>query len=177
MSIESSYTQADAHTQEDGRRYVTHYFTDHLGKVSKRGPIKIPGSDTETEYAAYRTAQEQTILAQLAEQEIQAAVSRAERGLTIDTVPNHQTQAEFDRRVLGRLMLIDNIYTFQNAAPFFLAVKNRGGNNNGQRANYLGITVADYNLIDARFTNAESASFFVSTDKNSIWDELPDVFL
>jgi hypothetical protein len=112
----------------------------------------------------------------LAEQEINAAMSRLGSGLTVDTVPDHQTQADFDRRVLGRMMLIDNIYDFYQGFAFFQIVETRGGNNAGQRATYLGIDVADYNLIDARFVNADSASFFVDTDKTSIWDELPEVF-
>jgi len=176
MSIASSNTQADSHLQADGRRYVTHYFVDHLGNVSKRGPQKVTGSGTETEYAIVRSNLEPSILASLAEQEIQAALSRMESGLTIDVVPDHQAQPEFDRKVLGRLMLLDNIYSFYNAYPFFQTVENRGGNNNGQRSTYLGIDVVDYNLIDARFTNADSASFFVNTDNDSVWNKLPESF-
>lgn len=176
MSIVSSETIADSHTQSDGTRYVTHYFTDHLGGVTKRGPHSVAGSDTETEYAVLRAGMEQSILNHLANQEIQAAIARAEQGLSVDAIPDHQTQAEFDRRVLGRMMLIGDAHTFHNAYSFLQAVELRGGANANQRASYLSVSTADYNLIDTRFGNVNGVAWFLADEKNQIWSELPEAF-
>jgi len=171
MSIVSSYTQADTHLQADSRRYVTHYFTDHKGGVSKRGSMKVAGSDTETEYAVLRTSLEQSILNQLAEQEIQAALSRIESGLPVN-VPDHQAQADFDRRVLGRMMLLDS-YPFYQGYTLYQRVRGEG-NTTAQRATYLGITNDQWLEIETRFSTIEA--WDIELEKVQQWVELPESF-
>lgn len=177
MSIVSSETIADAHTQIDGRRYITHYFTNHLGGVSKRGPKKIAGTDTETEYAAERTALEPQILEQLANKEIQQALSNIEFDQNYDnTNPQHQTQAEFDRRVLAQLMTIIDVHHFRNGLNFFQQIESRGGANANQRATYLGVSTVNYNLIADRYGDIQGAMFFIDNEKGQVWQEVPEEF-
>lgn len=110
MSIISSETIADAHTQADGRRRVTHFFTDHLGVVIKRGPHKVAGSDTETEYSALRARYESDILNYLAEHEIQEFLAKIARNenpfrdeLNNPINPDHQTRADAIRKCLRHI--------------------------------------------------------------------------
>ncbi len=173
MSIASSNTISDG-IQAGGTQRITHYFTDHLGGVTRKGPKAAPGSWTETEYAADRAALEQSVLDLLARREIREAISQAENGNNPDKVPNHQTQAEFDRRLLGELMTVLDAHTFYAALPFFQAVESRGGANANQRASYLGIDRPTYDLIANRFGDVQGVAFFLDNAKGQVWEELPD---
>lgn len=178
MTIVSSETKADKKKQKDNTRYVTHRFTDHTGKVTKHGPKRVDGDWTETEYAIDRNSSTAFVEDILASQEIQAALSRADRGLNPDKVPSdQQTQPEFDRRVLGRMMLIDSAHIFHNAYVMFLTVNARGGNNANQISTYLGISTANYNRIAERFDSVNLSADFLADERLQIWDELPDEFL
>lgn len=110
MSIISSETIADNHTQVDGRRRVTHYFTDHTGGITKRGPHKVAGTDTEVEYAALRATIEPAILNQLAENEIQDFLTRISINdnpfrdeLNNPVNPDHQPRMDAIRKCLRHI--------------------------------------------------------------------------
>lgn len=94
-----------------------------------------------------------------------------------DKVPAwNDTQAEYDRRSLGRAMLIDDVDDFYAYLPLFKAMESRGGANAGQRASYLGVLSTDYNLMANRFGDVEGVAFFLDDRKGQIWDELPPEF-
>ena len=60
----------------------------------------------------------------------------------------NDTQADFDRRALGRNMMISDIDEFHATQSFFQAVAVRGGNNANARAAYLGVvTTSDSSPI------------------------------
>ncbi len=177
MTIISHLTRADVHLQVDGFRYVSHYFTDHLGKIEKIGPRKVASDLGEMEYAVMRNALSPQIEAASIISEVEAAISRAYDEINPDIVPAYQTQAEFDRRVLGRMMLITNANVFYAAYPMFQSMQSRGGANANQRAVYLGITLSDYKLIETRFNNVNGVAFFLTDQKNQIFDELPEIFI
>lgn len=183
MSITNSYTEADAHTQANGRRWITHYFTAHTGEVEKRGPKKVPGAWTETEYAAERTALEPQILSRLADKEIQQAISDAERNITntpkipIARLPEHQTQVEFDRRLLGRTMQIFDLEVFVEFYTWFQGTIEAYGPNAVQRAANLGVQLADYSLIENKYNEIAAIRVQVANQRTQIWDDLPAEFL
>lgn len=159
--------------QKDGRRYLRYEFTDHLGGKYIRGPKLVPPSfDADADLLTQVPVQEDD----LANIEIQQAINNTTVGLNPDKVPDHQTQPDFDRRVLGRMMLIINSHVFYAAYPMFQAVELRGGANANQRAVYLGITTVDYNLIASRFNNVSGVAWFLNDEKNQIWDKLPEDF-
>lgn len=172
MSIVSSETIIRS-VQADGQRIV-HKFTDHLGGITPFGPKLVDSAWTETEFTADRAALESYILDQLADKEIMDAVKKAELGLNPDKVSDHQTQAEFDRRVLGNIMTILDAHTVYAAYPFFQAVESRGGANAGQRATYLGIDSGTYSLIATRFNDVSGIAFFLNDAKSQVWDGLPE---
>jgi len=90
-----------------------------------------------------------------------------------EALPEYQTQADIDRRTLGRLMLEDDPRVFLNGLEYFIAVELRGGSNANARATYLGIPRAEYDLISKRFGDVQGAAFFINDDKGQIWEELP----
>jgi len=108
--------------------------------------------------------------------EADEAAALSMRRINPDKVPEHQTQADFDRRVLGRIMLIDDAHAIYAAYPMFQAVEGRGGANANQRASYLGISSSEYGLIAVRFNNVPGVAWFLEDEKNQIWNELPEVF-
>jgi hypothetical protein len=84
-------------------------------------------------------------------EEIEEAMREAARGNNPDKVPpDHQTQAEFDRRVISALMQNTSIETTIAALPFWTAHQARSGNNNVQRAATLGVPVAEYADADSK---------------------------
>ena len=148
-----------------------HEYTDHLGKIWSVGRI-LP---TDANVDADRLSLVLEVEDGLALAEIMEAVSRAENYLNPDKVPaDHQLQANFDRRVLGRVMMLEDAHAVLAAYPMFQAMELRGGANANQRASYLSITLATYNQIDERFSNVNGIAWFLNDEKNQIWTELPE---
>lgn len=91
-----------------------------------------------------------------------------------DRVPQwSDTQADYDRRALGRAMLEEDTEKFYLYLPLFKAMEARSGANANQRAITLGVTRADYDLMAARFGDVEGIAFFLDNAKGQIWDVLP----
>jgi len=177
MTIINSYTIADGHTQAiTGSRYVVHHFVDDITGDFALPPMLVPGTDTETEHALFRALYISRYDYKRAIQEVNEALLFAESGNNPDRVPQYQTQAEFDRRVLGRAMLLRDVHTLYAIYPMFVAVRTRGGANAAQRAAYLGITSTQWNLIDTRFNDLNGSAVFISDEKNQRWLELPTEF-
>jgi len=104
--------------------------------------------------------------------EVNYAVKQSTMG-EITKMAIHQDQADFDRRVLGRMMIDENAHNLGNAYSFFQAVESRGGANANARATYLGISTDEYNEIDDRFSNVNGVTWFLNDEKDMVWDSLP----
>jgi len=154
-------------------RDIRHIFVDHLGIVLEENWKTVPDS---LDFDADRVSEISGIEKWLAENEIGIALQDAENSLPIDRIPNHQTQAEFDRRLLGYSMIVENIHTFRNLYQFYLDFQNHSGagNNAGQRAAYLGISVGDYDLIQNKFDPMAGVLVMLDTQKSLRWNELPE---
>lgn len=172
MTIVSQQILRDA-PQVDGRRYLAYEFTDHLGTATTLGPMLVPAAfDADADLLAKIPSVEQ----QLADVEVNTAVNLTYQGINPDKVAEHQAQSDFDRRVLGRMMLIGDAHAFYAAYPFFQAVEGRGGANTNARAAYLGLTRNEYLPVETRFNNVSGVAWFLADEKNQIWSELPEAF-
>lgn len=144
----------------------------HTGEILRKRLTILPADDAMTKAIEY----DPVVLEEMQQREISYGVSLVESESSPDIVVEHQLQADYDRRVLGRMMMEVNIHYFLAAYPFFQAVELRGGANAIQRAAYLGIASTEYGEIDDRFSNASGVAWFVADEKNMIWQELPTVF-
>lgn len=88
-----------------------------------------------------------------------------------ERTPDEQTQADYDRRVLAEFMQEEDAHVFLKGLDFFLSFEARAGSNAVQRAAYLGVPLAEYQLVAARFGDVQGAAFFLNDDKNQVWDE------
>jgi hypothetical protein len=114
-------------------------FTDHTARVFKER-WRLKAGLLPADFIPIRVPQ---LESELARKEIEEAIARAEAGDNPDKVPpDHQTQAEFDRRVISALMQNTSIETSIAALPFWTAHQARSGNNNVQRAATLGVPTA-----------------------------------
>jgi hypothetical protein len=159
--------------QASGRRRLQFEFIDHLGKPHQHGPMIV---DAIADADAILLSLIPEIEAQLASDEIREAIDEAIVGNNPDKVSEYQPQSDFDRRVLGQAMLLADAHTVHAVYPMFQAVESRGGANAGQRATYLGLARAHYDLIAARFNNVNGVAWFLNDEKNQIWLELPEGF-
>ena len=114
------------------------------------------------------------IEAQQANREMSEQFGVAERLENPDKVSIYSTQADFDRRLLGLVMTIENAAVFIVSIPFFQAMEIRGGANANQRAAYLGVTSGDYTLVDSRFGDVQGVQFFLDDEKNNVWPDVPE---
>ena len=103
-------------------------------------------------------------------------VQLADNELNSGVAAEYQTQADYDRRALGRAMLLTDVDEFYAVLPLFLAMESRGGANANARAAYLGIDRPTYDLIADRFGDVQGIASFLNNAKAQIWDELPGEF-
>ncbi len=121
-------------------------------------PIVVDASDDGTNIA-------DKLLAWLAEREFRSGKAAA-----------YQDQADYDRRALGRAMLLDRIVEFRKFLPLFLAMEIRGGSTPAERAAYLGIALPVYRQIATRFRDVEGILPALNDIRADAWDELPGGF-
>jgi len=152
------------------RVYVTYQFTDHIGGTVEVNKLVPLGHDTNADMLSMYSQ----IEAQQAQVEISEALGVASRLENPDKVAVYQSQAEFDRRLCGRLMTLEDAHAFLAALPFWQAVEARGGANANQRAIYLGVPRSEYDLVAIRFGDVQGAAVFLNDDKGHIWDGVLD---
>ena len=163
-------TIADDSTQ--ATRHIVVDYTFHTGEIlRKRFSIGLV-DDAMTEAIAH----DQEVLDEMARREVGAGLSLAEQGLSPEITVKHQPQADYDRRILGNMMLEINSHVFFAAYTFFQAVEGRGGSNANARASYLGIVKAVYDDIAARFSNVTGVAWILTDERNKVWTELTEVF-
>jgi hypothetical protein len=146
-------------------------FTTSTGDVRPEKWKHGVGVDPVAWMAATRVPQ---LDATLVREEIEEAMREAARGNNPDKVPpDHQTQADFDRRLIAALMQDTSIETTIAALDFWTAHQARSGNNNVQRAATLGVPVAEYAEADSRFGVAQGIAGGVNTWASETWVEPP----
>lgn len=154
---------------------VDHYdFTDHTGRVWKEKWKHGPAVTDPVAWAT--TVRQPKIESQLAHHEIQEALLEARLGRNPDKVPpDHQTQQEFDRRLLAELMQLDDANVLLICLDFWRAhiVPTRSGNNVNARADALGVPRAEYAEVDARFNDMIGVEGGINNVKNQTWGDIP----
>lgn len=161
------------YSEPNGTRLDVRYrFIDHLGVEIFVNKLVAVGFDTEADMLALIPSIEKD----QAEQEVTVSVSNTEIGISPDIVPDYQLQADFDRRALGQFMTL-NVEWFNQSYPLFLAMELRGGANAGQRADYLGISLATYSDIESRYNDLAGVQFFLEDTKQQQWDGIPEEIL
>lgn len=148
---------------------VTYVFTDHVGGESVVRRLVDNGFDTEADALSMYEGIEQG----QADNEILDAYSIVEDGANPDKVAVYQDQFDFDRRVLALVMTLDNANTFIGTIAFFQALEIRGGANAGQRATYLDVPLAEYQLVETRFNQIMGTATVLEDDQGRVWDDIP----
>lgn len=159
--------------QSATRVNAVYTFTDHVGGTVVVRKLVANDFDMDADALSMYAQIEQ----QQADMEISEQLSVAERWINPDKVPVYQSQADFDRRLLGRLMTQRDVHTFSAGLPFFQAIELRGGANAIQRASYLGVIRADYDLVRARFGDSQGVQFFIDDEKNSVWPDVKETWI
>ena len=160
----------------NGLTEVEYEFRDHLYPSSPAINLQkqVPtGTDTDADMQAMIPE----LNAQLEEVEISTALGQTEiREYPYPPDFQHQTKVEFIRRYFGGMMQNPNILQFNNALPFFQAfeIDADSGNNAPQRAAYLGIDTATYQLIEKRFNDMIGVQTLINDEKGRVWGEYPD---
>ena len=154
--------------QSETRVNAVYTFTDHVGETVTVNKLVANAFDMEADALSMYAQIEQ----QQADREISEQLGVAERWINPDKVPVYQSQADFDRRLLGRLMTQWDVHTFSAGLPFFQAMELRGGANAGQRAAYLGVTTGEYTEVDNRFGDSQGVQFFIDDEKNNVWNSV-----
>jgi hypothetical protein len=160
------------YTQPNGVRFDVRYkFTFHTGEDVFINKTVEAGFDTDADMLAMIPGIEEDA----ARKEVITAIGHATDGGNVDITPTHQSQADFDRRVLGEAMKEPDLITFWNTYnSFWGPVQIRGGNNKPQRAAYLGVDTQTYDEIDKRFNDMAGITTLITDEKGRVWDELPD---
>lgn len=162
---------SSAETQSDNSVLVWERHTDHLNNNYYYNYTAQDGAGI----FARMTARVPEIEEYLAWREVEEQISVAISGENPDKVAEHQTQAEFDRRFLGRSMIL-NAQPFYNCKPVYDRVQTQGANAK-QRAAYLGVLRTEYDLVNARFNNVTGIAWFLDDEKGMQWEEINEAFL
>lgn len=145
---------------------VTYTFTDHVAGEAVITALRVNSWDTEAEALSWYPKIEK----QLADGEVYNAFSLAEQGENPDRVAVQLTQVDFDRRMLGLVMTLENSHTFLGSLPFWSAQQIRNGNNDNERATNLGVTADDYSLVATRFSQIQGIESLLNADALRVWD-------
>ena len=143
------------------RRYLVTITTNSLiDEEYILSPVIVDASDDGSIYGAQKLA----------------SLADIEAGSGLDIVAEYQDQPDYDRRALGKAMIGDDIEEFHATLPLFKAMESRGGANANQRATYLSVIRADYDLMANRYGDDEGVAFFIEDHKNQVWEVIPVEF-
>ena len=87
--------------------------------------------------------------------------------------PQEQGYA-LSRRVLGLVMVIEDIDILREGYEFFLAHRLRDGGNKNARADNLGVSRPSYSDVDAHLNDVAGIISFVDDKKGRVWDSVED---
>jgi hypothetical protein len=107
----------------------------------------------------------------LGEQELIAATALIDRYQNPDTITTYLTQVDFDRRLLGYIMTLQDCHKVNACLPFWQAVQPRNGANDTERAATLGVSEAEYDQVAARMNDYFGVSTFLSDDIAAVWPD------
>jgi hypothetical protein len=142
----------------------------HTGEKSRQKWRLAVGTDVD----AFRIARVPKVESAQADFEIEKALGRARKGqLTGAEVPEHQTQVEYDRRLIAAGMLSESIETIIGLLNFWIAQEGRNGPNNNTRADTLGVPRPEYVQADGRFGDAQGVAGGVNTVLDQTWESIP----
>lgn len=169
MSVSTHSTIQDS-TQANGQRRLRYRYDFTQGDQIVYGPFLAASAfDDATDRAGRVTA----IELDRAWKEVYNALDVARGYESPEKTAEYQAQNDFDRRLLGVLMLEPDIYIILYSFPFFDAVQTRGGNNASQRATYLGVDGAEYTQVNNRFQGVKDREFFLTDQNGYLWDNYP----
>lgn len=168
MTIVSHYTQADTHTQKL-RRYVRHFFVDHLGATHTHGFSLLAATLTDVDYDAIRAALVAGVETGLAEAEYHNLISMIESGedvLPAILSPAHATSADLAKRVIRYMMRERDPRIVIALEPLITYL--RANYTGAQLRNFLDLTVAQAQKMDARINAIldNKAAVFDAFDAN-----------
>ena len=153
------------------RRNVLYKFTSHIQYEPSLDTAKLvdPAFDAEADALSMYPAKEQ----QLADQEYSEAVNKIDNTQNPDKAPtDYMPQVDFDRKVMGYMMTVQDPHKLDACLPFWQALQPRNGNNASQRATNLGVPLAEYNEVAARMDAYFGVSSFLTDDLAAIWPEI-----
>jgi len=158
----------------NGTRIEVRYrFIDDGGSDYVMDRRVLQGTDLDAYAVSIYTAIDDT----LARREVSQSMALVRNEQPPTDTAEFQPQADYDRRVLGRCMTLDDASQFFAAYPFFQAVELRGGANDAARAAYLGVPTSEWQAIATRFNNVNGVSWFLTDEKEQTWDKLPGEYL
>jgi hypothetical protein len=169
MSIVSSevvYEEPNGPTTE-----VLYRFTWHTGEETTVQKQISGGVDAQQDMLSMIPLLE----TEKAQQEVDIAIGAAESGDAVNTSPEHQTLAEFDKRFIGRAMTIRSLDSFWHIYDgFWRDFELRAGNNKPQRAAYLNTDTGTFDGIDKRFNDMASITTLIQDERGRVWDSTPE---
>ena len=163
-----------SHTVTEGsvsgtRQNVSYTFTADNGdtiSVSKLLPIG-------TDFNADALSMYPQIQSQFEAQEYSEAISKIDNRQNPDKAPtDHLAQVDFDRKVMGYMMTVEDPHKLNACLPFWQAVQPRNGNNRAQRISNLGVPADEYDEIADRMNLYFGVATFLSDDLAAIWPEV-----
>lgn len=84
----------------------------------------------------------------------------------------YQSQPELDKSCIRLLMETRDSFLFSKGLQWFRDFETRAGANANSRANYLGVTSADYNLVATRFNQITGVKSGLEDDQARAWDSV-----
>jgi len=107
----------------------------------------------------------------LGEQEFIAATDLIDHYQNPDTITTYLSQVDFDRRLLGYIMTVQDCHKVNACLPFWQAVQPRNGSNATERAATLGVSESEYDQVAARMNDYFGVSTFLSDDIAAVWPD------
>ena len=156
----------------NGDRFDALYlFTSSTGETYERRKLVPAGFDHD----AYMLSLVPELDRLLAENEVSSFIAICDQGAQAEVTPQHQTQPDYDRRVLGYAMMVQDLVHFWNIYDsIWTPFQQRAGSNKPQRAAYIGVDTQTYDEIDKRMNDMAGISVLILDEKGRMWQDLPD---
>jgi len=153
------------------RYYVT--WTATNGDEIKAEYLLTTGTDVD----ALALSRYPQIQSQFEGQEYGEAINKIDNRENPDKAPtDHLAQVDFDRKVLGYMMTVEDPHKLNACLPFWQAVQPRNGNNRAQRIANLGVPDTEYDEIADRMIAYFGAATFLSDDLAAIWPQVKEAW-
>jgi len=167
-----------SHTVAEGsvsgtRQNVSYTFTADNGdtiSVSKLLPIG-------TDFNADALSMYPQIQSHFEDQEYSEAINKIDNRENPDKAPtDHLAQVDFDRKVLGYMMTVQDPHKLNACLPFWQAVQPRNGASKAARIANLAVPETEYDELEARMNLYFGVATFLSDDLAAIWPEVKEAW-